>query len=324
MPLKSLKWLFYIGIVALLGACAPVPQQPVAGWSFAVFGDTPYTAAESAKLDQMIQDINRSDVAFVIHVGDIKGSGEPCTNALFDQRRAQLQQLRHPWVLVYGDNEWTDCHRRNAGGHDPVERLARLRVVFSEGAESFGPRAFRLERQSDAPGPHAQYRENVRWQREGILFVGLNVPGSNNNFGRTPDMDREHAARMAANDAWLAQAVAMATAPQVKALVIAMQADPDFEAKYRLPAGVGDGYAALRRTLAAHARALAKPVLLVHGDSHEYIVDQPLKPDGKTLENFTRLEVPGSPQVNWVKVTPAPGSRHGFVFQRGPALAAGN
>ena len=45
--------------------------------------------------------------------------------------------------------------------------------------------------------------------------------------------------------------------------MIAMQADPDFEAKYKLPAGVGDGYTALRRTLAAHARALAKPVLLV-------------------------------------------------------------
>ena len=324
MHQKSLKWLIYLIISVLLGACAPAPTQPVASWSFGVFGDTPYTAGESALLDRMIQDINRENLAFVIHVGDFKGSSEPCSDELFAQRRAQLEQLRHPWVLLFGDNEWTDCHRRNAGGFDPVERLARLRVVFSQGGESFGPRPFRIERQSDAPGPHAAYRENLRWQREGILFVGLNVPGSNNNYGRTPAMDREHAARMAANDAWLAQAVALATAPQVNALVVAMQADPDFEGKYKLPAGVTDGYAVFKRTLAAHARALSKPVLLVHGDSHEFIVDQPLKPDGKTLENFTRLEVPGSPQVNWVKVTPAPGSRHGFVFQRGSPQAPAN
>ena len=43
---------------------------------------------------------------------------------------------------------------------------------------SFGKRPFAIERQG-APG--GLYAENTRWKYGDIVFVGLNVPGSNNN-----------------------------------------------------------------------------------------------------------------------------------------------
>ncbi len=46
-------------------------------------------------------------------------------------------------------------------------------------------------------------------------------------------------------------------------------------------------------------------MLLVHGDNHEFIVDQRVvrRTTGRPLRNLTRLEVMGSPEVGWVEVT---------------------
>jgi hypothetical protein len=44
-------------------------------------------------------------------------------------------------------------------------------------------------------------------------------------------------------------------------------------------------------------------VLLVHGDTHDQRVDQPLvDASGRPYPNFTRLETFGSPRIGWVRV----------------------
>ncbi|HYU26619.1 MAG TPA: hypothetical protein VEO74_15515 [Thermoanaerobaculia bacterium] len=48
-------------------------------------------------------------------------------------------------------------------------------------------------------------------------------------------------------------------------------------------------------------------MLLAHGDGHEYIVDHPLR-----LKNVTRMQVPGSPRVGWVRVFVTPDGRFTF------------
>jgi hypothetical protein len=55
----------------------------------------------------------------------------------------------------------------------------------------------------------------------------------------------------------------------------------------------------------------------VHGDYHEYQVDQPLvrRTTGRRLTNFTRLQVPGSPRVGRVRVVVTPGSPTSFSFE---------
>ena len=147
-------------------------------------GDTPYSQAQANLLDAMIERMNAEPLAFVVHVGDITSGTGPCGDAWLEARKRQFARLRHPFVLLPGDNEWTDCHRT---GFDPLERLARWRSLFC--AEVPG---LALERQ---PG---EYCENVRWQSGSALFIGVNVPGSYNNLARDP---AEHARRMAAANA---------------------------------------------------------------------------------------------------------------------------
>ena len=52
-------------------------------------------------------------------------------------------------------------------------------------------------------------------------------------------------------------------------------------------------------------------MLLVHGDSHRLIIDQPLE----LLANFTRLQVPGDHQVDGVMVNVDPQSPGFFSFR---------
>ncbi|HSD42204.1 MAG TPA: hypothetical protein VLD36_10080 [Burkholderiales bacterium] len=161
-----------------------------------------------------------------------------------------------PLVLVPGDNDWTDCHRAGAGRHDPLERLDRLRALFHAGDRSLGNRSLRLTRQS-AEERFFAYRENTRWVTSGVVFVTLNVPGSNNNLGRNPEMDAEHAERMRANFEWLDEAVKRSEAPEIRGLAVFAHADPRFR---RGPPRI-DGYARFRAVLQTHAGWLRKPLL---------------------------------------------------------------
>ena len=206
---RILIWLLFSLAAGLSHAQAP------ARFAFAIVGDAPYNAREEALFAQMLDEINYENLAFIVHVGDIKSGGSPCSDELYEDRKRMFQASRHPFILVPGDNDWTDCHRKSAGGYDPIERLARLRHVFYAEDLSLGQSRLKLERQSDAPStsvPFRQYRENVRWVVDGVMFIGLNIPGSNNNFGRTPQMNAEHAERGEANAEWLRQGL-MVTSP---------------------------------------------------------------------------------------------------------------
>lgn len=51
---------------------------------------------------------------------------------------------------------------------------------------------------------------------------------------------------------------------------------------------------------------------MVHGDEHEYKVDHPVA----RAPNLTRMEVPGSPDVGWVRVAVEPGAAAPFSFEK--------
>jgi len=185
-------------LLGIAGCSAPMPPPlPPAvetGVLFALIGDTPYNRAEVLALDAMLEEIDREQPAFVIHVGDITSGRGPCSDDWFQARKRQFEKFRHPFVIVPGDNDWVDCHRT---GFDPMERLKKFRELFESGDMSLGERRIRLERQSDRDAAHfPQYREHVRWIAGNVVFVGVNVQGSNNNLGRTPAMDAEHSARI--------------------------------------------------------------------------------------------------------------------------------
>jgi hypothetical protein len=315
------KRLLFVLLLAIAGCTVhvprPLPSAVGAGLTFALIGDTPYSAAEAAALDSMIEEINREDLAFVIHVGDITGGQGPCTDEWLEARKRQFEKFRHPFVIVPGDNEWVDCHR---SGFDPMERLTKFRELFESGETSLANRSLRLERQS---GRYEEYREHLRWIAADVLFVGVNVQGSNNNLGRTPAMDAEHRARMAAVFAWLEDSLRLAERRDLAGILIFAQADPDFEGKFRRKRS--DGFAEFRNALHDLARRFGKPVLFVNGDTHLYKLDQPIADPatGESVRNFTRVVVFGSPQTRWIRAGIDPASPQLFQLSPVPQPAPG-
>jgi hypothetical protein len=228
-----------------------------------VLGDVPYSEGEVQRLDRVIDGMNREALAFVVHVGDVGTSAQACTEEWLLARKEQFARIRHPFLLIPGDNEWSDCK-------NPMERLARWRALFCH-RETIPD----LSRQS------SPYCEHVRWEAGGWVFVALNVPGSNNNL-RHP----EHAPRMKAVHAWLDEAAALAE--NRKGLVVLMQANPFV----RSPR---DGYADLRAKLEMLGKRKPGRVVLIHGDTHLYRDDEP-------LPGVRRVEVWGSPFVDWTRL----------------------
>jgi hypothetical protein len=284
-----------MALAALALSAALAADLPAAElFTFAALGDTPYNAEEESRFPGLVAEMNREPLAFVIHVGDFKAAIQPCTDELFRSRREWFDLVRHPFIFVPGDNEWTDCRRGLGPGHDPMERLQKLRELFFSGKTSLGQRPLPLARQSRAAGGH-DYPEHVRWEHRGVLFVTLNAPGPDNNRGAMPE---EYARRRNAIRDWLDLAFRSARERGLKGVVVVMHANPW--------GGAGKprrGFDELLATLGARARAFDGQVLLVHGDTHHYRVDRPLL-DGATgaLANFMRVEVFGSPFVNWVRI----------------------
>ena len=301
---------------ALLAGCAtPLPYPSSGDLTFALMGDTPYSEAAVRELDALIDDMNTQELAFVVHVGDITSGRGPCTDAWFEARQRQYQRLRHPLILIPGDNDWVDCHR---SGHDPMERLDKMRRLFHSGDRSIGQRSIALERQSSNPR-FAEYREHVRWIAGEVVFIGLNVQGSNNNLGRAPAMDQEYRRRTDAVLAWLEESITLAIDRRLAGALIFVQANPDFEGRIQRKPGVRDGFEEFRVALRRHTLRFGRPVLFVHGDTHMYRQDRPLADPatGRPIWNFVRVEVPGSPQTRWLKAGIRKG--HSEVFAVSPA-----
>jgi hypothetical protein len=249
-------------------------------------GDTPYSEIEVKRLDHLIDEVNREPLAFVVHIGDITSGRGPCTDEWFAARKAQFARFKPPLVLLPGDNDWTDCHR---SGMDPVERLAHWRTLFCQRGG-----ALRLEVQ------RGSYCEHVRWQvggnvGSGILFVALNVQGSNNNLGRTAAMDAEYAARMKAVLAWIDDSERVLQGRKLAKIVLLMQANP-----FNTPRKGPNGFESLLKRVDALVAANPGKVILVNGDSHTYRVDEP-------RPGLRRIEPWGSPIVSWLRATIADG-----------------
>lgn len=310
--MKRILSLWLLAMLAL-----PVSAQPIA---FGLFGDTPYSRWERARLPELMAEMDREDLAFIVHDGDIKNGSSVCSDEVLRDMLGVFQTSRHPLVYVPGDNEWTDCHRKNNGSYDPLERLGKLRELFFSGDSALGRRPMKLERQSSDPA-FASYRENVRWEAGGALFVGMNLPGSDNNFhgtARSGGPVAEFLERGAANRAWLAQAFALARAKKLAGILIVIQANPEFEA-----ASAGHpkpGYRDFLMQLREETQSFAGQVVLVHGDSHQQQINQPmLDAAGRdVVKNFTRVETFGSPFLGWIKGTVDAADPQVFRFSTRP------
>jgi hypothetical protein len=274
------------------------PASPDLRYDFALIGDVPYNEPQATNyFPNMIAELNSARLAFVVHDGDIKAGAAPCTDDWFARCYTQFQTIRHPLIYLPGDNEWSDCGKVTTNAFDPEERLDKLRSVFHQGNQSLGRRTITLTRQSEQ-ARFARFRENVLWLHGGIIFAGLNVPGDDNHFG-TPEFQ----ARNTANLAWIKEAFAIAHRENLRAVMLIMQANPHFDipSTNRLRRGFNE----MIKLIEQETLAWEKPVVLVHGDSHYFRIDQPLlgSRSRRRIENFTRVETFGNPDVHWVRVS---------------------
>ena len=313
-----------------------------ARFEFALIGDMPYDARQEKEFANLMRELDAAELAFVVHDGDLWYDGKewteqvggfpPCGDETFKHRLGLLQSSKHPFIYVVGDNEWADCHRAKPRTYDPLERLAKLRQMFFHGDHSLGQRTIPLTRQSE-DSRYAKFRENVRWTQGDVMFVTLHVIGSNNNLGRTPEMDAEYSERNAANLAWMGQAFDLAKRSGSRAIMIVAQADPRFEnawpgyvqQRYMLE-GLGlkspetrraTGFDEFLAALEKETVAFGKPVVYVHGDTHIFRVDKPLfgSTSRRVIENFTRVETIGYPDTHWVRAIVDPKEPNVFSFR---------
>jgi len=272
---------------------------PVSGFAqsftFAAIGDVPYGPHE--EFAALIDKINTQSLAFTIHVGDIKSGSTVCSDETFLSVRQLFDRFNRALVYTPGDNEWTDCHRLNNGRYDPLERLEKIRQLFFASNESLGKQRLSLQTQSSQKS-FTSYVENRRWSQGKVRFATLHLVGSNNNLQPGLPSSSEFAAREHANIAWLRETFAEARANMDVAIVLAMQADTFFGEPRK-----GSGFVRWNVALAEEVAAWGKPVLLIQGDTHQYLIDNPLKDaSGKPLRQLVRVVVPGEREADAVLI----------------------
>lgn len=341
--MKKLIWSATLIVAGLTNAACSIAGEnenyrdarPI---TLAVFGDWPYNQNLLDNAALLTSSINADRaVDLVMHVGDIHSGSMPCTSAGILPTIAsanpgwsqsvyyQFQQFKAPLVYTPGDNEWTDCHKsKEKAAGAPLNELASVRqLFFAKPGRTLGLNEKEVLSQAqhfDSAYPHdAQFVENMMWQQGRVVFVTLNMPGSNNdtvpwtgNFANPGAQAMEVADRTGANSRWLQAAFDMAEREHAKAIVIGLQADmwdPEALASDELSA-----YTPFVQQLADLSTHFNKPVLLLNGDSHVYEEDQPLAdPSSATgqihhtqpVPNLTRITVQGSTNApaEWLKLT---------------------
>jgi hypothetical protein len=354
----AFRTLFLSGLLAsALAACAGVglaqdsqgesDDRDHSTYSIGLWGDLPYSDVQATVgVPNMIADMNKQDLAFTAHDGDLKaGNGTPgsitptiCSDALYLQGLQYFNSLRAPAILTPGDNDWTDCDRPSNGGFNSLERLDHERKVFFSTPFTLGQHRLRQEVQTDpiclGVSGNVPCAENRRWTYGRVTYATINIQGSCNNLCDTNPNPAEFAARNAADILWMQQTFAEAKRRGSVAVMLITQADPGFDASdaTRSPLrdpktlvetdGQPDGFHDFLAALRDQVVAFERPVAYVHGDSHYFRIDKPLlNAAGQRLENFTRVETFGDNQANgtndcnWLKVTVDPDSREVFSYQ---------
>ncbi len=301
-------------------------------YTFAVIGDIPYGDAQLATFPDVVAQINADpDVSLVSHLGDIKSGSTQCTNAYFDTVRADFDAFEDPLVYTPGDNEWTDCHRLNNGGYNPLERLDAIRGTFFDRPRySLGQNPARLITQA-----RTGYPENVRFTRADVSFGSVHIVGSNNGLapwtGATtanPEQTVEVLGRTASTIQVIRDTFAAAKADRNQAVVLFTQADmfdptvasPTFASYY--------AFQPIVAAIAQESAAYSGPVYLFNGDSHVYNDDEPLAAGSTWLDfygldapvpNLNRVTIDGSADAtNYLKVTIRPRGRQPLTWTRIP------
>jgi hypothetical protein len=314
LALPSLFAALCIALAGCGGTDDPLPKSTVAVIGDMPYGTSPTDTSEFVANPAFISGVNADpDVSLVLHVGDIHSGKEYCTQAYDQSIFNQWKAFARPLVYTPGDNEWADCHKVKEGGGtyntatgaidyvkdasgnpvdyasgDPAANLALVRTTFfaTPGQSQGVAMAVHSQAQEfDAAFPADKaFVENVWWEKSGVLFVTVNLPGGSNNdtdvwYG-APTMSaaqsQEVAERSAADLRWLDTAFKRAASNGAIAVLIQLQADMWDLDSNATNAHISQ-YKQFIDSIASHTTAFGKPVLLFNGDSHVFRSDNPLQ-----------------------------------------------
>ena len=349
--LAAFLWLLFMNGFVSAGNGSPIDLGSAdKSLSLAVYGDWPYSTTLLSEAPLLLNSINSdARVRIVAHVGDIHSGKMPCTGANLDPIPGTanpgwnqgifdiFEKFKDPVIYTPGDNEWTDCHKANEGssGYPLFELTAVRNLFFASPGYSLGGRKKAVLTQSSSYDPSfpkdSQFVENVMWEESSVVFVTLNVPGSNNDtlawtggFSNPAAQAQEVSERSAANLRWLDAAFAQAENDHAKGILILLQAD-----MWDLSALGGDGldqYDEFVQELANLCNGFNGKVLLINGDSHVYEADEPLAdPTSATgqihgtqaVSNLKRITVEGSTAADeWLRLNINPASAEIFSWDR--------
>lgn len=301
--------------------------------TYAVIGDVPYGATALAQFPGLIDAINQDpDVRLAVHVGDIKSGSTECSDDWYEDIATDFSTFDDPLVYSIGDNEWTDCHRANNGGYNPLDRLAKVReVFFSHPGWTLGAHPMRVDAEP-------RYPENQRWEAAHAVFATFHVIGSNNGLdpwfgdatppGETPEQTRarelEVRRRNAANVRWLKQTFAEAREEHAAGVVLFLHADLYHPGdRFDDPPAQFFAHEAFVEEVVKQADRFDGPVLIISGDSHNYRVDtgSPWLFDFYNVSqptNVTQIIVDRSIEddIDWLKLTVDPSSPDVFSWEQ--------
>lgn len=312
-----------LALGAALSGCSVMSSKTDAdqssAFTLAVIGDVPYgtSPTDTRQLvvhPRFIAAINAdTDISLVAHIGDTHAGKQYCTQEYNQTVFEHWAAFKLPLVYTPGDNEWLDCHKAKEGGGsfnkatgnidyvmdangkfadyakgDPMANLALVRsMFFAKPGQTLGaPMQVHTQAVEFNPAHPADkaFVENVWWEKSGVLFVTLNIPGGSNNgtdpwYGvpaMSPEQQKEVAARSAATLRWIEAAYNRAETKGYMAMVILTQADMWDVDEAKTGAAHLSGYKQYLDKIAESTKAYGLPVLMVMGDSHTYRSDNPL------------------------------------------------
>ncbi|MFN5163166.1 MAG: hypothetical protein ACK5IA_15045 [Cyanobacteriota bacterium] len=268
---------------------APVPEAS-SKLLFASFGDMPYLvpavnyrqngqeAEDRLVLQRLIEPTlrRRRDIPFLIHMGDIGRVEDACRRPWQEATLTEWNRIGKPLVVLPGDNDWVDCGRL---GVQPLDRLKEIRETFYSDKQDTTTNVLTGDRglcTSRIPGltceakPPKSTPEMVRWSYRNVAFAAIHYTSSNNGWVENDaSRQRDTAERVQAMKEVLGELRQTAIQRKREAVVVATQVDP-FTEKCQ------GHYAEICESVRQLARKLPVPVLLVHGDTNAYCLDQPI------------------------------------------------
>ncbi|HEY1042369.1 MAG TPA: hypothetical protein VGE60_00760 [Telluria sp.] len=244
-----------VAVALAHGPALAAPKAKDDSYGFAAIG---HTGSNDTHLKEAIEDAERARVEFIVTTG-VKSENEPCSDRLYTARRKLLNGSKRPVVLSLAASDWTAC-RNSANRSNAIERLNRLRELYFFDSETLGTKKLEVKRLSSS-AKFRSYAENAHWEVDGVLYATVNVPSNNNNFLRAAGRNSEYEDRLVANRSWLRRLFALARQRDLNALVLFTEADiSDPSDGSTAP---DDGFAELRKQLAAQAKRYTGKLLLV-------------------------------------------------------------